>query len=191
MATKAAQEIPQDVKVNVAPSAQADLKLAALSAADYRTYNRMADTMELFHNNFRRTWDQIYSACSTSSVPQVSATKLLALCSSFISHLTMHHNIEEAHIFPLLGQRMDVFKADAETGPLEQHRQIHAGLDKLQEYLDECKTGERNLKRQEIKDILDGFGAVLWTHLAEEVEHLGAENMRKYWSKAEVASMPM
>ena len=86
---------------------------------------------------------------------------------------------------------MDVFKAGAETGPLEQHRQIHAGLDRLEEYLNQCKSGERSLRRQEVKEILDGFGTVLWTHLDEEVEQLGAENMRKYWTKSEMANMPM
>lgn len=86
---------------------------------------------------------------------------------------------------------MDAFRADALTGPLEQHRQIHAGIDKLQEYFDQCKSGERSLRRQEVKDILDSFGTVLWTHLAEEVEQLGAENMRKYWTKAEMLQMPM
>lgn len=103
----------------------------------------------------------------------------------------MHHNIEEAHIFPMLGSRMDAFKADAQTGPLEQHRQIHRGMDKLEEYMNQCKSGERNLRRHEAKEILDSFGPVLWTHLAAEVEQLGAENMRKYWSKQEIVRMPM
>jgi hypothetical protein len=38
----------------------------------------------------------------------------------------------------------------------------------------------------ELKNIMDSFGETLWTHLAEEVEQLGAENMRRYWTLAEM-----
>lgn len=77
------------------------------------------------------------------------------------------------------------------SAALEQHKQIHAGLDKLEEYLKGCRRGERELRREEVRGILDGFGGVLWTHLEEEVRELGAENMRKYWTKEEMARLPM
>lgn len=103
----------------------------------------------------------------------------------------MHHDIEEAHIFPILGQRMPAFRADAKEGPLQQHREIHAGMDRLEEYLKACKGGERPLRREEVKEICDSFGSVLWTHLDEEVEQLGWQNMTKYWSKEEIMRLPM
>lgn len=103
----------------------------------------------------------------------------------------MHHGIEEAHIFPILGRRMDAFNAKSATGPLEQHRQIHKGMEELQAYLSACQSGTKTLKRDEVKTIMDGFAVVLWTHLDDEVKLLGAENMRKYWSKQEMAAMPM
>lgn len=74
---------------------------------------------------------------------------------------------------------------------MTQHKQIHKGLDKLTEYLEQCSTGERELRLSEMKEIMDGFGKVLWQHLDDEVKELGAENMRKYWTKEEMARLPM
>ncbi|KAB8349712.1 hypothetical protein FH972_023727 [Carpinus fangiana] len=170
------------------PTAQTDVKL---SDADKKASNRMADMMELYHNSFRAEWNELYSACSPDHSRKVSASQLIRLGQGLISHLTMHHNIEEAHIFPILGQRMPAFRSDALTGPLQQHREIHAGMDKLGEYFNACKSGERSLRREEVKEICDSFGTVLWAHLDDEVEQLGWENMTKYWTKQEILRMPM
>lgn len=70
-----------------------------------------------------------------------------------------------------------------------QHKQIHAGLDRLETYLNECKGGKRDFRLQgegSLKEVMDSFGEVLWTHLDEEVRLLGAENMRRYWTKEEI-----
>ena len=65
---------------------------------------------------------------------------------------------------------------------LEQHKRIHVGVEKLEGYLADCRVGERELRMGDLKEILDGFGGVLWEHLDAEVGELGAENMRKFWS---------
>jgi len=38
---------------------------------------------------------------------------------------------------------------------------------------------------------MDGFGEVLWAHLADEVRALGANHMREYWTVDEMKKMPM
>lgn len=91
-------------------------------------------------------------------------------------------------IFPKLARKQPAFKKELEL--LTQHKQIHAGLDKLTKYLSECSSGERELRLPELKEIMDGFGKVLWQHLDDEVKELGAENMRKYWTKEEMVSLP-
>ena len=101
----------------------------------------------------------------------------------------MHHTIEEMHIFPVLAEKMDAFKKELEL--LAQHKQIHAGLEKLEEYLGKCKSGELDLRMDELKSFMDAFGDVLWAHLDDEVKQLGAENMRKYWTVEEMRRMPM
>ena len=84
---------------------------------------------------------------------------------------------------------MPAFKKELEL--LTQHKEIHKGMDKLEAYVDECKTGKRELRMEEMKEIMDSFGKVLWAHLEDEVKQLAAENMRKYWSLEEVRRLPM
>ena len=164
--------------------------LPKLSPFEFRQYNRMAEHMDYFHNHFRSTWNTLYEACKAQKRPTgMSIKQFLNLGQQFCQHLEMHHGIEERHIFPLLARKMPAFKKELEL--LTQHKQIHKGLDKLQLYLNECSAGERELRLPELKEILDGFGKVLWQHLDDEVKQLGAENMRKYWTLDEMRRMPM
>ena len=72
---------------------------------------------------------------------------------------------------------------------INQHAQIHDGIEKTEQYLTSCSFGERELRLNELKEILNSYGEVLWNHLDEEVRMLGAENMRKYWTKDEILAM--
>ena len=194
-------------KVPTVPT-PAEPTLPKLNQHDFRIYNRMAEHMDYFHNHFRETWNVLYTACETGKRGKgMSIRQFIGLGQQFCSQLEMHHGIEERyvksicssdssiltrshrHIFPVLAKKMPAFKKELEL--LTQHKQIHKGLDKLTKYLEECSTGERELRLPELKRILDGFGTVLWQHLDDEVKELGAENMRKYWSKEEVMRMPM
>jgi hemerythrin-like domain-containing protein len=107
----------------------------------------------------------------------------------FCRNLGFHHGIEEQHVFPMLAARMPAFQRELLL--LTQHKQIHAGMDKMEEYLERCQSGEQELRLAELKEVMDGFGKVLWEHLDQEVKELGAENMRKYWSMDEMRTMPM
>lgn len=118
----------------------------------------------------------------------MSLKQFLAMGRDFCQQLTMHHDIEEKHVFPYLAKRMAAFREELEMP--SQHREIHSGLEKLSTYLDNCSSGNQELRLGELKGVMDSFGDILWTHLADEVEQLGAENMRKYWTKEEVQKMP-
>lgn len=83
---------------------------------------------------------------------------------------------------------MPAFRNELEL--LAQHKQIHSGLDKFSGYLEECSERKRELRLAELKELMDSFGDVLFAHLDDEVEQLGAETMRKNWSMEEVQSMP-
>jgi hemerythrin-like domain-containing protein len=106
---------------------------------------------------------------------------------NFCHSLTTHHTIEERYVFPELAERMPIFREQDHL--ISQHAQIHVGIEKLEEYLGACQSGERELRLPELKEIMDSFGEVLWSHLDDEVRTLGAENMRKYWSKEEILRM--
>ncbi|KAI9821849.1 MAG: hypothetical protein M1827_002431 [Pycnora praestabilis] len=129
-------------------------------------------------------------------LPKLSASEFRAYNSMadhmdifFCHHLHTHHGIEEEHIFPVLARKMPAFRKELEL--LAQHKQIHKGLDKFQEYLEDCRNGEKELRLEEMKVLMDSFGKVLWEHLDDEVKELGAQNMRKYWTVQEMRIMPM
>ena len=117
----------------------------------------------------------------------MSIRSFLAQGLQLCSQLTMHHTIEEQYIFPELATRMPIFAPQDHL--IRQHEQIHEGLEKFEAYLKQCLYGEKEVRMEELKEIMDSFGEVLWTHLDLEVEMLGATNMRKYWSKDEILSM--
>lgn len=103
----------------------------------------------------------------------------------FAQYLTMHHNIEETYFFPMLAKKMPEFRG-GRAELLRQHRQIHAGLDGFEAYLHACKNREVDFEMDVLKSKMESWGGVLWTHLDQEVKTLGAENMRRYWTKEEV-----
>ncbi|KAJ9224994.1 hypothetical protein DTO027B5_2434 [Paecilomyces variotii] len=165
-------------------------ELPKLSPAEFRQYNRMAEQMEGFHNHFRLTWNELYTACSKNKRPGgQSIRQFITMGLGFCSQLGFHHSIEEQHIFPVLAKKMPEFRKELEL--LTQHKQIHIGLDKLQEYLEQCLSGETELRLNEMKELMDSFGGVLWKHLDDEVQALRAENMRKYWTLEEMRKIPM
>lgn len=159
----------------------------AMSSSDFRTFNRLADQMEYYHSLLRGTWDKL-RAGTAPDARSPSASVLVSLGLQFCEHLKGHHDIEESYWFPILGQKMDDFKGHGFAK--EQHRTIHKGLGVLLEYLSDCKSGRQELRRSDIRNIMDSFESILWTHLNDEVEALGADNMKKYWTKEEMNSFP-
>jgi hypothetical protein len=65
---------------------------------------------------------------------------------------------------------------------LQQHKVIHTGLGITSDYLEKCQKKEVDFELSVLKEKMDTFGEVLWTHLDQEVKALGAENMRRYWT---------
>ncbi|KAF2129300.1 hypothetical protein P153DRAFT_375809 [Dothidotthia symphoricarpi CBS 119687] len=181
-----ASSVPENTAAASAAAASAEAPpLPKLNAAEFRQYNRLAEHMDYFHTHFRSTYNTLYTACTTQKRPAgMSIRSFLALGEQFCAQLTMHHTIEEQHVFPVLARKMPAFRKELEL--LEQHKEIHRGLDRLEEYLRECRVGERELRLGELKGVFDGFGGVLWRHLDEEVEQLGAENMRRFWTLEEM-----
>ena len=44
---------------------------------------------------------------------------------------------------------------------------------------------------QSSRILMDDFGAILWNHLTDEVEQLGAEKMGQHWTLDEMKRMSM
>ncbi|KAL5339523.1 hypothetical protein BJX70DRAFT_397722 [Aspergillus crustosus] len=170
-------------------------QLPPLSAYDFRIYNHAAEGMEYYHANFRNSWNLLWDATTNGRrPPKMTLKQFISEGLRFAHHLEVHHHIEETHVFPHLAKKMPEFqtgrgKRAAEL--LRQHRQIHDGLVGFQEYLERCLSGEEELRLEVLREKMEGWREVLWTHLDQEVKTLGAENMRRYWTKEEMAAIPM
>ena len=181
-----------------APGQSAQSKLPPLSDHEFRQYNRLAEHMNLFHNHFRSTWNMLWGACTNGRRPAgMSLNAFVNAGLQFVQGLEMHHGIEESYVFPVLAKKMPEFRSGSGKGHngaaelLRQHKEIHKGLDKLQDYLRRCKSGETELEMAVLKSKMEDWGTVLWTHLDQEVETLGAENMRRYWTLDEMRRLQM
>ncbi|KAF9268946.1 hypothetical protein L218DRAFT_892602 [Marasmius fiardii PR-910] len=104
-------------------------------------------------------------------------------------HLTMHHTIEERHVFPMLAIKMKEFADDSEH--LKSHKGIHEGMDRLQELVKKYKKDPSTYSPEEMRACLDSFRDVLFNHLDQEVADLKGENLKKYWSLEELEEMNM
>jgi len=159
-----------------------------LTPAEFREFNKLAELMDSYHNHFRHQWTMLHDACTQNKRPgNLSIRQFLLSGLNFCSVLTLHHDIEEAHVFPRLAQKMPIFRANERMK--NHHKQIHSGLVTFEKYLNECRNGEKELRLNEMKEVMDSFGDVLWEHLDEEVQQLGAENMRKFWTLDEVKTL--
>ncbi|TEA20453.1 hypothetical protein C8034_v008627 [Colletotrichum sidae] len=108
----------------------------------------------------------------------------------FCYRLTNHHDIEETRFFPVLARKMPEFSGQ-DAVLLEQHRQIHHGLGGMQGYLESCRSRKEQSDPSTLKSKMDPWGKVLMLHLDQEVGILGAENMRKYWTRDEMLDLPI
>lgn len=125
---------------------------------------------------------------------------------NLVRYLEAHHSIEETHLYPILARKMPQFRAavrakakgkgrGAKEGDdcelLRQHAEIHRGMDEFEAYLRACKNGEKEFELGVLKEKMDSWGEVLFTHLDQEVRELSAENMRRYWTLTEMRAIPI
>lgn len=165
------------------------------------------------HDHFRRSWDLLYTAATTGkrpggmtlkqfldegTSPHTPSNHLIPLLLtpisglSLVKYLETHHGIEETYLFPLLARKMPQFRATGgQAELLRQHKQIHKGMDVFEEYVKKCRNRETELEMSMLKEKMDSWGGVLLKHLDQEVETLGAENMRTYWTVEEMKGFPI
>jgi hypothetical protein len=55
---------------NSTPATKEEKPLPKLTASEFRQYNRMAEHMNYFHDNFRATWKVLYGACEAQKRPK-------------------------------------------------------------------------------------------------------------------------
>ena len=100
----------------------------------------------------------LYSACTSNKRPAgMSLAHFINEGLYFIRQLTAHHSIEESYFFPLLAVKMPEFRAGKGKSKqaaelLQQHREIHAGMDVFEEYLRKCRNKEVDFEMGVLKE---------------------------------------
>ncbi|GAW05199.1 hypothetical protein LENED_007040 [Lentinula edodes] len=159
--------------------------------ADERKWNKLNVTMKIFHEGFKEEFNTLYELSDGSFNKRGwSLGTYLENAKRFDYHLTMHHTIEEAYIFPILGKRMKQF-SESEGLHLESHKGIHDGLERLKTLVQQYKSGPHTYNPTEMRAFLDSFREVLFSHLDQEVEDLRGDNLKKYFTLQEVESIPI
>ncbi|SPO01922.1 uncharacterized protein DNG_04595 [Cephalotrichum gorgonifer] len=134
-------------------------------AGDADQFDRAASEMSVVHNLVIRGLNAIYlQAPHIQPSDEKSFCTFITLWHVFIHH---HHSEEEESFFPA------VEKMAGEKGIMDvnvsQHHEFHDGLDSLAKYAADCVSGEDEYDGARVTRIIDGFGAVLVQHLAEEL----------------------
>jgi len=159
-------------------------------AIEEAKWNRVADHMRSFHDHFKVEFDKIYQLADGSFTSRgMSLQMYLRTCNQLVRHLTTHHTIEERYIFPILAERMPEFRED--DVHIKSHQGIHDGLDKLSALISKWNKDQTTYNPTEMRTCLDSWREVLFVHLDQEVQDLGGENMKKYWTLQELANIPM
>ncbi|KAK3944220.1 hypothetical protein QBC46DRAFT_374738 [Diplogelasinospora grovesii] len=195
-----------------APEPEPEPELPPLTPEQFRVYNRLADTMEYFHDHFRKSWRVLYSACESHRRPSgMTLRQFIDEGLSLVRYLEAHHNIEETYLYPLLARKMPEFTDSSNPAVvhrsfikggnikrqrqkcelLRQHEEIHAGMDVFGDYLRRCKNRETELELNVLREKMDTWGDVLFNHLDQEVRDLGADKMRRVWSMDEMRAFPI
>ncbi|KAJ7072281.1 hemerythrin HHE cation binding domain-containing protein [Mycena amicta] len=171
-------------------------------------WNRLSETMSSFHNYFKQEFNSLYEVLRAYESPTQIYSRIQLADGSFTKrglslnlyldmarklnhHLTMHHTIEERHIFPVLSLKMKQFSTETEEGHIDSHKGIHEGLEDLETLVKKFKKDPTTYSPDEMRACLDGFREILFTHLDQEVEDLRGENLKKYLTLQELEMLPV
>lgn len=189
--------------------------LPPLSPTEFKIYNRLAVRMNRFvstqslgkeiilskisltisltdqHDGFRSTFRRIHEIANGNEIPATMSTQqFISMGLGFHQNLTKHHRIEETSFFPRLAKKIpDFFENGHGSVLVGQHEKIHDGMEEFRDYLHKCKDGRQRMDLRYLKAQMDTWGPILMEHLDAEVEALGAENMRRYYTIPEMAKL--
>ncbi|KDE07590.1 hypothetical protein MVLG_02056 [Microbotryum lychnidis-dioicae p1A1 Lamole] len=155
------------------------------NSTEQREWDRMSTRMNMFHTHFRQTFANVWRMSEKVSPDELQ--DFLDYAEEFVHHLEGHHGIEERYIFPVLAKKMPEFREEH----LEEHEQIHAGMDRYQDYIRAARATPTAFSPEKLREIMGLMGPILFYHLDAEVETLKADNLKRYYTLDEVRRLPM
>ncbi|KAF8806380.1 hypothetical protein BYT27DRAFT_7190929 [Phlegmacium glaucopus] len=162
---------------------------AFASAREERSWNKLSEKMSSFHEWFKQEFNTLYELSDGSFNSRgMSLHRYLDSARTMNHHLTMHHTIEERHLFPILAKTMPQFSQNdnGDGAHIQSHRSIHDGLSNLEKVVEKWTEEPSTYSPTEMRACLDTFREVLFHHLDEEVADLRGENLMKYMTLADL-----
>ncbi|KIK67349.1 hypothetical protein GYMLUDRAFT_217561 [Collybiopsis luxurians FD-317 M1] len=147
--------------------------------------------MKSFHERFKEDFNTLSQLADGSFTKRGWSLGLyLQAATRLNDHLTMHHTIEEMHIFPILARRMKEFaQSDDNHGHIASHKAIHEGLERLKTLVHQYKAEPTGYDPTKMRECLDSFREVLFAHLDQEVEDLRGRNLKKHFTLEEIENI--
>ncbi|KIK07165.1 hypothetical protein K443DRAFT_217932 [Laccaria amethystina LaAM-08-1] len=141
--------------------------LAAVSDdfAAYSSYD-----MTLIHNVFIRAINSIWRNAPLVKPEDEHAFAGYSLCCLVAIH--NHHHGEETFLFPFFRTKLDM------THNMEQHEALHAGMDVLEEYMNQVFIGTEKYDGEKTRELLKAFADPLVQHLHDEIPTISEDQLR-------------
>lgn len=143
-------------------------------------YQQLQWTMIVAHETVKNGFNSIYG--HLENPPMNDLGNFLSYCTVWTDIVEKHHGVEERFLFVELQKKLDF------STELEQHKEIHEKLDKVVASLREAKADHSKFDAPALRELMDSFKGILFTHLDQEVEDLSAEKL-KVFTEAEMKAM--
>ncbi|KZW03313.1 hypothetical protein EXIGLDRAFT_246110 [Exidia glandulosa HHB12029] len=142
------------------------------------TYDKLKFLMVRVHDAFKLGYHNILQHLDTP--PLDDLPNFIGYSTAWAQNIVDHHDTEEALLFPFLSKHLNM------DGEIEQHKVMHAALDDFIAFLHDPRnvqpdTFDADAMRTKLVALKDP----LFTHLDEEVSHIGRENVQVF-DRAEV-----
>ncbi|KAH7312948.1 hypothetical protein BKA65DRAFT_149307 [Rhexocercosporidium sp. MPI-PUGE-AT-0058] len=153
---------------------------------------KVATEMTLAHNVFLRNLNAMYLQCTHIHTP-TDIADFLTFSKAFYLALHHHHWGEEKFFFPAVEKYTE--KPGLMSTNVNQHQAFDVGLEAFHGYVEKVRMGEEEYDGVRFRELLNGFGGVLETHLREEIgtllelEQFGGGKLKGAWDELERAVM--
>jgi len=143
-------------------------------------YDNVGYQMMRAHDVYKAGYDSIVQ--HLADPPLSDLYNFLGYCSAWAMSIEVHHDSEEATLFPVLNQRLDF------STEIAAHKTIHSTLQEINQIINIARTDLASFNAEQLNAKMKAFRKPLFDHLDEEVSHLAREHLLVF-EEAELKKM--
>ncbi|KAF8574056.1 hypothetical protein K439DRAFT_1420908 [Ramaria rubella] len=137
--------------------------------------------MLLAHKSYQKGFESVLS--HLDDPPLDDLKNFLGYCEACLLAISYHHHVEETVFFPFANQKLDF------SHEMEQHKDIHAGLDRLIDTIQAAQTNHSLFDAAQMKKMMVGLRTPMYEHFDEEIAHLNPAELKVFPTEEIVAIM--